>query len=81
MSNLTLAAGNNPGVTVTSTTALTKALNVVTLPLAAFTEDDTAFVSKQDAGIAVLGGIIGGFVLGDLYGAKVPLIGKRRKAY
>lgn len=81
MSNLTLVPGSTSGVTVTSTTALTKALNVVTLPFAAFTEDDTAYVSKQDAGIAVLGGIAAGFVLGDMYGAKVPLLGKRRKAF
>lgn len=81
MSNLTLAAGNTTGVTVTGTTALTKVLNVVTLPLAAFTKDDTAFVSKQDAGIAVLGGMAAGFVLGDMFGAKVPLIGGRRKAF
>lgn len=81
MSNLTLAPGATSGVTITGTTAVTKALNIVTLPLAAFTEDDTAFVSKQDAGIAVLGGIVAGFVLGDMYGAKVPLIGKRRKAF
>lgn len=81
MSNLTLASGPTSGVTVTSTTALTKALNVVTLPLSAFTKDETAYVSQQDAGIAVLGGIVAGFVLGDMYGAKVPLIGKRRKSF
>lgn len=81
MSNLTLNPSSNSGVTVTSTTALTKALNVVTLPFSAFTKDETAYVNKQDAGIAVLGGIAAGFVLGDMYGAKVPLLGKRRKAY
>lgn len=66
------------GVTKTSTTLFDKALGVVTLPLAAFKSDETAFISEKDAGVAVISGMAAGFALGDKFGAKVPFLGGRR---
>lgn len=52
-------------------------VDMVTSPLNAFT-DSNEFVNKQDAAQQVLMGAAVGFVAGDIFGARVPILGGRR---
>lgn len=47
------------------------------LPLSALSENNE-FISKQQAGVAMLGGVAGGVFLGDKYGDRIPVLGGRR---
>lgn len=54
----------------------------ITGPLNAFkseTAADHTSISERGAGQAVLTGMVAGFVLGDMFGGKVPVLGKRRE--
>lgn len=52
-------------------------VDAVTSPLNAFTESKE-YVNKQDAAQQVLIGAAAGFVAGDIFGARVPVLGGRR---
>lgn len=58
------------------------AAGVALSPLKMFgssTDATQTFYSEQVVGATVLGALAGGFVVGDMFGHKIPLLGRRRK--
>lgn len=68
----------SPTYTHTATSLMDKALLAVSAPLAVFGGESTEFYSKDDVGVASAVGLTAGFVLGDMFGDKVPVLGGRR---
>lgn len=66
-----------PTYVETDQTLVDNLVDTVTSPLSAFTESKE-FVNKQDAAQQVLIGAAAGFVAGDIFGGKVPILGGRR---
>lgn len=67
-----------PTYTPSEMTILDSVVAIATAPLSIFTAEETEFYSKQTMGKAALAFGMGGFVAGDLYGHKVPVLGQRR---
>lgn len=75
-----IIAADATGVTKTDTTIIDNVLGGVTSILkVASTEDaNTTYYSDKAVGQAVLAGMVGGFMIGDRFGDKVPFLGGRR---
>lgn len=77
MSKITVAA-DATGVTKEDTNILTDVLNGATSVIKAFGEESAVFYNEQSVGRAVLAATIGGIVLGDRLGDKIPFLGGNR---
>lgn len=79
MSNMITKGGTDQAPTYVETeqTMIDNVVDTVTSPLNAFTESKE-FINKQDAAQQVLMGAAAGFVAGDVFGAKIPVLGGRR---
>lgn len=79
MSNMITKGGTAEAPTYVETeqTLVDNVVDAVTSPLNAFSESNE-FINKQDAAQQVLIGAAAGFVAGDIWGAKVPVLGGRR---
>lgn len=68
-----------PVYTKSATTVVDGITLAITAPLTALSSaEQTEYYSKDTVGVAAGVGMIGGFVLGDMFGDKVPLLGGRR---
>lgn len=63
--------------TVEETGLMTDIVDAAMLPLGVFSQEEK-YVSQKVAGAATIGFAAAGFVLGDRFGDKVPLIGQGR---
>jgi len=79
MSNIITKGGTAEAPTYVETeqTFIDNVVDTVSSPLNAFTTSKE-FVNKQDAAQQVLMGAAAGFVAGDIFGAKIPVLGGRR---
>lgn len=53
-------------------------MTYITAPFSIFSANQTEYYSKAEMGKAQLASAGAGFVLGDMYGDRVPLLGQRR---
>lgn len=75
-----IAAADATGVTKTETTMIDNVIGGIgsVMKIASTEDDSTTYYSEKAVGQAVLGAAVGGFLLGDRFGDRVPLLGGRR---
>lgn len=75
-----VAAADATGVTKTETTLIDNVLGGVTsiMKIASTEDANTTYYSEKAVGQAVIGALVGGFVIGDRWGDRVPFLGGHR---
>lgn len=76
MSKITLGADDS--IVKEDTNILNNLLNGATSTIKAFGEDTAVYYSEKAVGQMVIGALVGGIVLGDQFGDRIPFLGGRR---
>lgn len=66
------------GVTKEDTNILTNVMAGATSIFKSFSEEGNTYYSEKAMGQAVLAALVGGVVVGDRFGDKIPFVGGRR---
>lgn len=72
-----VAADGTVSFTTAEKSYLETAITVATSPLAMLSNSEV-YINKQVMGLGTTAALCGGIVLGDMFGAKIPLLGGRR---
>lgn len=70
--------GTNGALTEADMTFVDEVIEVIKSPFALFESETKTYLPARTVGMGVVGGLVGGILLGDRFGASIPVLGGRR---
>lgn len=70
--------GTDGALTAVDMTFVDELMEVVKSPFAIFESETKTYLPARTVGIGVVGGLAGGILIGDRFGASIPVLGGRR---